>query len=101
MNLHLHLYQTETDDAVRLIQGFWKAHNQYEPSTEDALADLLQWTQTGHRFYLLELGGLFLTFSHICDILISVKFAAAFSGRRPLDRRLRLWNVLKLSRLVT
>ncbi len=43
-------------EAVRLIQGFWLAHNRYHQAEEEAKADLRAWTGDGHKLYLIALG---------------------------------------------
>lgn len=53
MEITLRPYAGEQADAAALIQQFWKAHNDYDQSQEDALADLAQWTAPGHRFYFI------------------------------------------------
>lgn len=52
-NISLKAYTGETDTAKRLIQQFWKAHNNYDESDEYALEDLAQWTKEGHKFYFI------------------------------------------------
>lgn len=55
MNIQLQLFQKETETAISLIQGFWKEHNHYEQSQEEAMADLRDWTRQGHTFYFIRL----------------------------------------------
>lgn len=43
-------------EAVRLIQGFWLAHNGCHQTQEEAKADLLGWTAKGHKLYFILLG---------------------------------------------
>lgn len=43
-------------DAVWLIQGFWLAHNHYQQTEEEAIADLRFWTGEGHKLYFITLG---------------------------------------------
>lgn len=43
-------------EAVKLIQGFWLAHNHYRQTQEEAKADLRAWTGEGHRLYFVVLG---------------------------------------------
>ena len=54
--------ETET---IRLIQGFWLAHNQYRQTEEEARADLRAWTGEGHRLYLILLGKLTVGLLHL------------------------------------
>lgn len=42
-------------EAVRLIQGFWMAHNRYRQTEEEAKADLRAWTGRGHKLYFVTL----------------------------------------------
>ena len=44
--------------TIRLIQGFWLAHNQYQQTEDEAKADLRAWTGEGHKLYLILLGKL-------------------------------------------
>jgi len=46
------------DEAIRLIQGFWLAHNHYRQTQEEARADLRAWTGKGHQLYFITLGEL-------------------------------------------
>ncbi len=43
-------------EAVRLIQGFWLAHNHYHQTEEEAKADLRVWSGEGHKLYFITLG---------------------------------------------
>ena len=43
------------EEAVRLIQGFWLAHNRYHQTQEEAKADLRAWTGPGHKLYVITL----------------------------------------------
>lgn len=54
MHVYLAIYQGEKDAAVDLIRQFWKAHNNYNQSKEEALADLEQWTDSGHEFFFIH-----------------------------------------------
>lgn len=40
----LSLYNNEEEKALELIKGFWLAHNQILPSSEEAHSDLNKWT---------------------------------------------------------
>lgn len=42
-------------EAVRLIQGFWLAHNRYHQTEDEAKADLRAWTGQGHKLYFITL----------------------------------------------
>lgn len=44
------------EEAVRLIQGFWLAHNSCRQTQDEAKADLRAWTGPGHRLYFITLG---------------------------------------------
>lgn len=54
MDVRLHLYENEIDVAISLIKKFWKEHNDYEMSTEEAQEDLTEWTREGHKLYLIK-----------------------------------------------
>lgn len=54
MHVYLAIYQGEKDAAVDLIRQFWKAHNNYNQSKEEALADLEQWTDSGHELFFIR-----------------------------------------------
>lgn len=47
--------ESREGEAVRLIQGFWLAHNRYRQTEEEAKADLRTWTGEGHRLYFIAL----------------------------------------------
>lgn len=57
----------QEDIAVELIQGFWKAHNDMEPSIEDSRADYREWTQRGHCFYLVQVDEVYAGFAHLAS----------------------------------
>ena len=50
-------YQNQKSEALKLIKGFWLAHNHYRQSDEEAEADLTAWTGEGHRLFLIEQDG--------------------------------------------
>ena len=47
MNVKLVMYSNETAVIISLIKKFWRAHNQYIPSYEEAFDDLTGWTKEG------------------------------------------------------
>lgn len=65
MDICLQPFQGETEAAVSLIQGFWREHNHYDQSPEDAMADLRDWTKDGHRFYFILLENIPIGFLHL------------------------------------
>ena len=65
MEIVIRPYQEEREQALRLIRGFWKEHNGYVQSPEEALEDLRNWTQTGHRFYFILCDGDAIGFVHL------------------------------------
>lgn len=65
VNVTLNLYNGEIDIAISLIKSFWKEHNNYESSTEDAKEDLLDWTKEGHKFYFIKLDNEYVGFVHL------------------------------------
>lgn len=66
-NIRLHLYEKEKDTelTISLIKGFWKAHNNYDQSTEEAKKDLDDWTKEGHQLYLIQLEHMSIGFVHL------------------------------------
>lgn len=68
MNLNIMLlpYRAQEHDAVcALIQGFWKAHNDYDQPLSEAEEDLAAWTGEGHELYLILLFGSPVGFVHL------------------------------------
>lgn len=61
----LQLYRGEKQDAVKLIQNFWKVHNGEDQTDAEAMKDLEAWTAEGHRFYFIRLGQEFVGFLHL------------------------------------
>ncbi len=61
----LQLFQGEEAKAAALIQGFWKEHNHYNQTPEEAVADLKCWTAEGHRFYFIRKDGQTVGFVHL------------------------------------
>lgn len=41
-------------EMIKLIKGFWLAHNNYNQSDEEANIDLLNWTKDGHLLYFIN-----------------------------------------------
>lgn len=72
MDVCLEPYNGEQEQACSLIQGFWKAHNDWMPTLAEALSDLQNWTAEGHRFYFVMSGDTYLGFVHLgsrgCEI---------------------------------
>ncbi len=58
-------YHGEQEAACELIQGFWKAHNDWLPTQEEAMEDLSAWTEPGHKFYFVVQMGLRIGFVHL------------------------------------
>ena len=68
MNLNIMLlpYRAQEHDAAcALIQGFWKAHNDYDQPLSEAEEDLAAWTGEGHELYLILLLGSPVGFVHL------------------------------------
>lgn len=65
MDIRLHLYENEIDVAISLIKKFWKEHNDYEMSTEEAQEDLTEWTKEGHKLYLIKCEEAVIGFVHL------------------------------------
>ena len=63
--VELNLYSGEQEIACALIQGFWKAHNGYVQTKEEAYADLQEWTKEGHAFYFIRKDGENVGFVHL------------------------------------
>lgn len=63
--IELAAYQGEEEQAVSLIRGFWKAHNQYDMPPEEAREDLAAWTAQGHRLYFIRRDGDTVGFLHL------------------------------------
>ena len=61
----LQLYHGEKQTAIKLIKGFWKAHNNEDQTDAEALKDLEAWTAEGHRFYFIRLAQEFVGFLHL------------------------------------
>lgn len=64
-NIKLHLYENETTIAIALIKKFWKEHNNYEMSEEEANEDLKSWTKAGHKLYLIKSECEYIGFVHL------------------------------------
>lgn len=58
-------YAGEEEAALVLIQAFWKEHNQYEQTAQEAGEDLDAWTGVGHDFYFIEEDGSRVGFLHL------------------------------------
>ena len=52
-------------EAVKLIQGFWLAHNRYRQTEDEAKADLHVWAGTGHKLYFITLGDVAVGLLHL------------------------------------
>ena len=57
--------ESREKDAVRLIQGFWLAHNRYHQTEEEAKADLCAWTGAGHKLCFIALGDMTVGLLHL------------------------------------
>lgn len=63
--VELREYQGEEVQILPLIQGFWKAHNQYDQPEAEAKEDLVAWTGTGHALYYIDFDGAPVGFLHL------------------------------------
>ena len=50
----LNKYEEEKDILCELIKQFWIAHNDYTPTDEENMEDLLAWTGENHVVYLIR-----------------------------------------------
>ncbi|HEM3597474.1 TPA: GNAT family N-acetyltransferase [Streptococcus suis] len=51
--------------SCELIKGFWKEHNNIEQSDEDAGLDYEDWTNEGHKLFLIKKQSNFIGFAHM------------------------------------
>ncbi len=58
-------YAGEEKAALPLIQAFWKEHNEYEQTAQEAREDLNAWTGAGNDFYFIEGDGSRVGFMHL------------------------------------
>lgn len=58
-------YAGKAETAVPLIQAFWKEHNGYDQTPEEAEKDLAAWTGEGHTLYFIEEDGARVGFLHL------------------------------------
>ena len=65
MTVTLTRYQNETEMALSLIRSFWKEHNGYTQTIEEATEDLQAWTRDGHVLYFIKLADEFVGFIHL------------------------------------
>ena len=65
-------YNGEKELLSSLIKGFWKAHNDYTPTDEEALQDCMAWTGENHVVYFIRKEGVTIGFVHLaargCEI---------------------------------
>ena len=47
-------YEDEKDIICELIKQFWIAHNDYTPTDEENIEDMLAWTGKGHVLYFIK-----------------------------------------------
>lgn len=96
MNIQLLPYQEETETALTLIQGFWKEHNGYEQSRDEAMEDLRAWTAPGHKFYFIKWDAEAVGFLHLgsrgCEVdwLEDLYVARAYQNRGIGTRAIQL-----------
>ncbi len=55
----------EEEAALALIRAFWKEHNQYEQTVQEAREDLNAWTAKDHAFYFILEDGSRVGFLHL------------------------------------
>ncbi|MGN1344321.1 MAG: GNAT family N-acetyltransferase [Traorella sp.] len=72
MNVQLVVYTNQKEILCKLIQGFWKSHNDYDQPIEETLEDLQEWTKKGHQMYLIQYEMNYVGFVHLgsrgCEI---------------------------------
>lgn len=52
-------------ESCELIKNFWKEHNNINQSDEDARLDYDDWTNEGHKFFLINEKTNLIGFAHI------------------------------------
>lgn len=55
------------DIACGLIKDFWKEHNNIIQTDEDTESDFEEWTNEGHKLYLVKYDDVFIGFSHLAS----------------------------------
>ena len=61
----LNKYEEEKDILCELIKQFWIAHNDYTPTDEEKMEDLLAWTGENHVVYLIRKDEDIIGFAHL------------------------------------
>ena len=55
------------NDVVMLIGEFWKVHNSIKQSYDISLSNLLEWTSSGHRLFLVQCDEKIIGFAHLAS----------------------------------
>ena len=96
MEVKLIPYGEEIDIMTNLIIMFWQEHNHFTPSHEDAYADLVEWTKTGHCLYFISYNSEYIGFVHLgsrgCEIdwLEDLFVVPEFQGKGIGSRAIQL-----------
>ena len=60
-------YEDEKDIICELIKQFWIAHNDYTPTDEENIEDMLAWTGKGHVLYFIKKEETIIGFVHLAS----------------------------------
>lgn len=71
-DLSLVVYSTEEEIALSLIKGFWRLHNDFEVSDEEAREDLTLYTSKEHVLYLVKYMDKYIGFAHLASRGVSI-----------------------------
>ena len=88
-------YKNEKNELCNLIKKFWIAHNDYTPTDEEALEDLISWTGENHVVYFIRKEENIIGFVHLAsrgvrvdwleDLFILPEYQGNGYGTRTLE----------------
>lgn len=94
-----------SDDMLRLIQGFWLEHNDEQLSMEEAGDFYREWTSEGHALFMIRWNGISVGFVHLGsrggaidwleDIYVAANYQRKGIGReaiRQCEERVKMYS---------
>ena len=88
-------YKNEKNELFNLIKKFWIAHNDYTPTDEEVLEDLISWTGENHVVYFIRKEENIIGFVHLAsrgvrvdwleDLFILPEYQGNGYGTRTLE----------------
>lgn len=65
--IKLKIYNNEQEELSKLIKKFWIAHNDYTPTDDETINDVIAWTDKNHALYFVYNNDQIIGFVHLAS----------------------------------